>query len=46
MTGSEVLFALRGGAEVTIAAMQSGWARVVDERGRSGWMYSKYLDRQ
>lgn len=46
MTGSEVLFALRGGAEVTIAAMQRGWARVVDESGRSGWMYARYLRRQ
>lgn len=46
MTGSDVLFALRGGAEVTIAAMQRGWARVVDESGRSGWMYSRYLRRQ
>jgi len=43
--GSEVLFALPGGAAVTIVEMRQGWARVVDERGRSGWIYGEYLRR-
>lgn len=43
--GSEVLFALAGGAEVTVVEMRKGWAKVVDERGRSGWIYGDYLRR-
>ena len=43
--GSEVLFALTGGAEVTIVEMRKGWARIVDPQGRSGWIYGQYLDR-
>ena len=43
--GSEVLFALAGGAEVTVVEMREGWAKVVDARGRSGWMYGDYLRR-
>lgn len=44
--GSEVLFALAGGAEVTIVEMSGGWAKVVDARGRSGWIYQDLLRRQ
>lgn len=44
--GSDVLFALRGGAEVTIVETSKGWMRVVDDRGRSGWVYGDYLRRE
>lgn len=44
--GSEVLFALAGGKEVTIVEKSRGWARIVDDRGRSGWIYGDYLRRQ
>ena len=43
--GSEVLFALRGGEEITIMEMQGGWARIVDRQSRSGWLYGRYLRR-
>lgn len=43
--GSEVLFALAGGEEVTIVERSRGWARIVDDRGRSGWIYGDYLRR-
>lgn len=43
--GSEVLFALAGGAEVTIVEMRKGWAKIVDAQGRSGWIYGQYLTR-
>lgn len=43
--GSEVLFALPGGEEVTIVQMSKGWAKIVDSRSRSGWIYGQYLDR-
>lgn len=43
--GSEVLFALRGGEEVTIVQMSQGWAKIVDGQGRSGWIYGVYLNR-
>lgn len=43
--GSDVLFALPGGVEVTIVEMRRGWARIVDPQGRSGWIYGQYLDR-
>lgn len=43
--GSDVLFALAGGEEVTVVEMSKGWARVVDARGRSGWIYGDYLRR-
>ncbi|MEO6014470.1 MAG: SH3 domain-containing protein [Devosia sp.] len=42
---SDVLFALSGGAEVTVVQMSRGWAKVVDKQGRSGWIYGEYLDR-
>jgi hypothetical protein len=43
--GSEVLFALAGGAEVTVVQMSKGWAKIVDAQGRSGWIYGDYLRR-
>jgi len=43
--GSEVLFALASGAEVTIVETQKGWRKVVDERGRSGWVWDDLLNR-
>jgi len=46
VTGSDVLFALRGGADVTIVSTERGWAKIVDASGRSGWIYAKYLRRQ
>lgn len=41
-----VLFALTGGATVTIAESQRGWLKITDDRGRSGWVYGEYLLRQ
>lgn len=43
--GSEVLFALAGGTEVTVVETSKGWSRVVDERGRSGWIWNDLLRR-
>jgi hypothetical protein len=43
--GSEVLFALAGGEEVTVVEMSKGWAKIVDARGRNGWIYGDYLRR-
>jgi hypothetical protein len=43
--GSEVLFALAGGAEVTVVQMSKGWAKIVDAQGRNGWIYGDYLRR-
>ncbi len=43
--GSDVLFALNGGEEVTVVEMSKGWAKIVDARGRSGWIYGDYLRR-
>ena len=43
--GSDVLFVLAGGAEVTIVETQKGWAKVVDDRGRSGWIWDDLLNR-
>lgn len=40
-----VLFALKGGAAVTILERQRGWMKITDDRGRSGWVYGEYLDR-
>lgn len=43
--GSEVLFALASGSDVTIVETQKGWAKVVDDRGRSGWIWDDLLNR-
>ncbi|MDO8359376.1 MAG: SH3 domain-containing protein [Devosia sp.] len=40
-----VLFALKGGAAVTIVGSQRGWLKITDDRGRSGWVYGEYLSR-
>ncbi len=37
------LFALAGGAEVTVKEDRGGWLHVVDAKGRSGWAYKTYL---
>jgi hypothetical protein len=42
---SEVLFALSSGAEVTITQTSKGWSKVVDDRGRSGWIWGELLRR-
>jgi len=42
---NEILFTLAGGEEVTVVEMQNGWAKVVDSRGRSGWIYGEGLRR-
>ncbi|HEY0917971.1 SH3 domain-containing protein, partial [Devosia sp.] len=42
-TDSDRLFALPGGAPVTIAASEQGWVRIVAPDGRSGWVYEKFL---
>ncbi len=43
--GSDVLFALARGSEVTIVEMHKGWAKIVDDRGRSGWIWDDLLTR-
>jgi hypothetical protein len=43
--GSEVLYALAGGEEVTITETTKGWHRIVDSRGRSGWVWGELLGR-
>lgn len=39
----EALFALPGGAEVTIGANERGWLEITDDQGRTGWVYKDYL---
>jgi hypothetical protein len=41
--GSDVLFALPRGSDVTVVEMQKGWAKIVDDRGRSGWIWDDLL---
>ena len=43
--GSDVLFTLASGAEVTIVETQKGWHKVVDASGRSGWIWDDLLNR-
>lgn len=43
--GSDVLFALAAGEEVTVMETQKGWYKVVDSRGRSGWVWSELVRR-
>lgn len=42
---SDVLFALASGQEVTITQTSKGWHKVVDDRGRSGWIWGALLQR-
>jgi hypothetical protein len=42
---SDVLFALASGQEVTITQTSKGWHKVVDDRGRSGWIWGELLRR-
>jgi SH3-like domain-containing protein len=37
------LFALKGGAKVTVTDEQRGWLKVTDADGRSGWVYQQFL---
>jgi cytoskeletal protein RodZ len=39
----EKLFALPGGAEVTISSNERGWLKITDAQGRTGWIYKDYL---
>lgn len=43
--GSDVLFSLAAGEDVTIMETQKGWYKVVDSRGRSGWVWSELVRR-
>lgn len=43
--GSSVLFALASGEEVTVMETSKGWSKVVDSRGRSGWVWGQLLRR-
>jgi hypothetical protein len=43
--GSDVLFALASGEEVTVMETSRGWSKVVDSRGRSGWIWGQLLRR-
>jgi hypothetical protein len=44
-SGSEVLYALASGEEVTIMETTKGWSKIVDSRGRSGWVWGELLRR-
>lgn len=37
------LFALPGGVAVTLGESKSGWIRITDPKGRSGWVYKDFL---
>ncbi|WP_421758832.1 SH3 domain-containing protein [Devosia sp.] len=37
------LFALAGGAEVTVKEDRGGWLHIIDAKGRSGWAYKTFL---
>jgi hypothetical protein len=43
--GSDVLFALASGEDVTVTQTSKGWSKVVDSRGRSGWVWNELLRR-
>lgn len=43
--GSDVLFALASGEEVTVMETSKGWSKVVDDSGRSGWVWNELLRR-
>jgi len=43
--GSTVLFALAAGEEITVMETSKGWSKVVDERGRSGWVWNDLIRR-
>lgn len=43
--GSDVLFSLASGEEVTVTQTSKGWSKVVDDRGRSGWIWGELLRR-
>lgn len=40
---NDTVFILSPGAEVTISDEEGGWLKVTDERGRTGWAYSRYV---
>ncbi len=42
---SDVLFSLASGEEVTITESSKGWHKVVDDSGRSGWVWGELLRR-
>jgi len=44
-TGGNVLFALRGGAKVTIVESKHNWMRIKDDQGRNGWIYGDGLSK-
>jgi SH3-like domain-containing protein len=37
------LFALAGGEQVTVTATERGWLQIIDDQGRSGWVYKNYV---
>ena len=39
------VFILAPGSEVTVTGEDGGWLNIRDERGRSGWAYSRYTSR-
>ena len=41
---SRQLFALKGGAAVTVSKSERGWVMITDATGRSGWVYGKMLN--
>lgn len=42
-TASGKVFALSGGAAVTVTDTERGWHRITDAKGRSGWVYGRYV---
>jgi uncharacterized protein YgiM (DUF1202 family) len=40
---SRQVFALGGGAKVTVGRTERGWVMITAEDGRAGWVYGKFL---
>lgn len=43
--GGKVLFAIKGGEDVTVLENKRGWLRIKDDQGRTGWVYSDGVKR-
>ena len=41
--GASKLFSLSGGVAVQVGESKSGWIRITDPKGRSGWVYKDFL---
>ena len=43
--GGKVLFAIKGGEDVTVLENKRGWLHIKDDQGRTGWVYSDGVKR-